>query len=47
MKEENDIEEIIREKVLALPEIMKHTKDKEIVKFIYIPGRIISIVLKQ
>ena len=42
---ESESEEILKEKILEMPEIKKWTEDKEIRKFIYIPGRIISIVL--
>ena len=42
---ENDNEESIKEKVLELKDIIKWTEGKEIKKFIYIPNRIISIVI--
>jgi len=43
---EGDNEELVKEKVLLLPEIKKYTEGKKVTKFIYVPGRIINIVLK-
>ena len=38
-------EEAVKAKVLALPEVAKWLDGKDIKKFIYIPGKIISIVI--
>ena len=35
----------VKEKVMALPEVIKWLEGKEPKKFIYIPGKIISIVV--
>ena len=35
-----------REKVEHLENIQKYLQDKEIVKFIYIPNRIVSVIVK-
>jgi leucyl-tRNA synthetase len=42
---DSDTEESVKEKVLNMSEINKWLEGKEIRKFIYIPGRIISIVI--
>lgn len=38
-------EDIVREHVLKLPEIQKWIDGRDIIKFIYVPGRIINIVV--
>jgi leucyl-tRNA synthetase len=38
-------EEDVKKEVMEIPEIQKWTKGKEIKKFIYIAGKIISIVI--
>ena len=43
---ESDTEESVKEKVLAQENIKKYTDEKEIVKFIYIPNKIVSIIVK-
>lgn len=42
---EDDTEEMIKKRVLEMPEINKWTEDKKVSKFIYIPNKIISIVI--
>lgn len=41
----NESEESAKEKVLKMPEVQKWTEGKDPKKFIYVPGRIINIVL--
>ncbi len=42
----NDKEEIVLEKAKKLPGLNRVLKDKIIVKIIYIPGKILNIVIK-
>lgn len=41
----NDTEEIVREKVLQMESVTKYLDGKEIKKFIYIPNKIVNIVI--
>ncbi len=41
----DESEEVVKEKVLTLEEIQKWVEGKEIKKFIYVPGKIISIIV--
>jgi leucyl-tRNA synthetase len=43
--ENNESEETVKQRVLNIPEIQKWIGGKEIKKFIYVPGKIISIVV--
>lgn len=43
---ESDTEDSVKEKVLSEENIKKYTDEKEIVKFIYIPNKIVSIIVK-
>ena len=43
---QDDTEESVNEKVEHLENIQKYLLDKEIVKFIYIPNRIVSVIVK-
>lgn len=43
---ESDTEASVKEKVLSEENIKKYTDEKEIVKFIYIPNKIVSIIVK-
>ena len=43
---ESDTEDSVKEKVLTQENIKKYTDEKEIVKFIYIPNKIVSIIIK-
>ena len=43
---ENDTEDSVKERVLSQENITKYTEGKEIVKFIYIPNKIVSIIVK-
>ena len=43
---QDDTEESVKEKVEHLENIQKYLQDKEIVKFIYIPNRIVSVIVK-
>ncbi len=42
----NDDEESVKEKTLSLENIKKYIDGKEIVKFIYVPNKIVSIIVK-
>lgn len=42
----NDSEETVKEKVLNLESVKKYTDNKEIIKFIYVPNKIVSIIIK-
>ena len=41
-----DTEDMVKEKVIALDKVQKHLNDKEIVKFIYVPNKIVNIIVK-
>lgn len=41
-----DTEEIVKEKISNIESIKRHIEGKEIVKFIYIPNRIVNIIVK-
>ena len=43
---ESDTEDSVKEKVLSEENIKKYTDEKEIVKFIYVPNKIVSIIVK-
>ncbi len=43
---QEDTEESVKAKIEQLENIQKHLKDKEMVKFIYIPNKIVSIIVK-
>ena len=43
---QDDTEESVKAKVEHLENIQKYLQDKEIVKFIYIPNRIVSVIVK-
>lgn len=43
---ESDTEDSVKEKVLSQENIKKYTDEKEIVKFIYVPNKIVSIIVK-
>ena len=43
---ESDTEDSVKERVLSEENIKKYTDTKEIVKFIYIPSKIVSIIVK-
>ncbi|HIR74210.1 TPA: leucine--tRNA ligase [Candidatus Ventrenecus avicola] len=43
---ESDTEDSVKEKVLSEENIKKYTDKKEIVKFIYVPNKIVSIIVK-
>ena len=42
----NDEERVVLEKAKKLPSLEKALKDKMIIKVIYIPGKILNIVIK-
>lgn len=42
----DESEEVIREKALADEKVRKHLEGKEIIKVIYVPGRLVNIVAK-
>jgi len=42
---DDEDEDTLRDRVMALPEVVKWTEGKEVKKFIYIPGKAISLVI--
>ena len=42
----NESEELAKDKVLNQDNVKKYIDEKEIVKFIYIPNKIINIIVK-
>lgn len=42
----DDSQEVVKQKALEIPKIQEYTTGKEITNFIYIPGKIINIVIK-
>ena len=43
---EDDTTDTVKEKVEQLENMQKYLQDKEIVKFIYVPNKIVSIIVK-
>ncbi len=43
---QDDTEKSVKEKIECLENIQKYLQDKEIVKFIYIPNKIVSVIVK-